>query len=68
MVYVQGGPAQVIEPGEDDTLELSGKVGIGVDVTERLNVYGEVWAMTAEEIDFDEDFSLATKIGAKFTF
>ena len=66
--YVQGGPAFVSPDGEDATTELSGKVGIGVDVTERLNLYGEVAAMTNDEINFDEDLDLGTKIGVKFSF
>ena len=66
--YVQGGPAFVSPDGGDNTTELSGKVGIGVNVTERLNVYGEVAAMTNDEIDFDEDLSFGTKVGVKFSF
>jgi len=66
--YVQGGPAFVSPDGGDNTTELSGKVGIGVNVTERLNVYGEVAAMTNDEINFDEDLSVGTKVGIKFSF
>ena len=66
--YVQGGPAFVSPDAGDNTTELSGKVGIGVDVTERLNVYGEIAAMTQDEINFDEDLSVGTKIGVKFSF
>ena len=66
--YIQGGPAFVSPDGGDNTTELSGKVGIGVDVTDRLNVYGEVAAMTQDEINFDEDLSVGTKVGVKFSF
>jgi len=66
--YVQGGPAFVSPDGGDTTTELSGKVGIGVDVTERLNVYGEVSAITQDEINFDEDLNVGTKVGVKFSF
>ena len=67
--YIQAGPATSFTDGESDSeTEISGKVGIGIDVTERLNVYGEVWAMTQNEVDFDEDLTLATKLGAKFSF
>ena len=66
--YIQGGPAFVAVDGEDGTTELSGKVGIGVDVTERLNVYGEVAAITTGEIDFDEDLNLGVKAGVKYSF
>jgi outer membrane autotransporter protein len=66
--YVQAGPAFVTEDGGETTTELSGKVGIGVDVTERLNVYGEVAAITSGEIDFDNDLNYGVKVGAKFSF
>ena len=66
--YIQAGPAFVTEDGGETTTELSGKVGIGVDVTERLNVYGEVAAITAGEIDFDEDLNYGVKIGATYRF
>ena len=67
--YIQGGPALSFEDGADETpTELSGKVGVGVDVTERLNVYGEVAAITAGEIDFDEDLSVGVKAGVKYSF
>lgn len=66
--YVQAGPAFVTEDGGETTTEMSGKVGIGVDVTERLNVYGEVAAITSGEIDFDNDLDYGVKVGAKFSF
>ena len=66
--YIQAGPAFVTEDGGETTTELSGKVGIGVDVTERLNVYGEVAAITSGEIDFDNDLDYGVKVGAKYTF
>ena len=66
--YIQAGPAFVTEDGGETTTELSGKVGIGVDVTERLNVYGEVAAITSGEIDFDNDLDYAVKVGAKYSF
>ena len=66
--YVQAGPAFVSEDGGETTTELSGKVGIGVDVTERINLYGEVAAITAGEIDFDEDLSYGVKVGATYRF
>ena len=66
--YVQGGPAFVSPDGEDSTTELSGKVGINVAVTERLSAYGEIAAITVDEIDFDEDLNIGTKIGVTFSF
>jgi len=66
--YVQGGPAFLNVDGEENTTELSGKIGLGYDVTERLNIYGEVAAMTNDEINFDEDLNFGTKVGVKFSF
>ena len=62
--YVQGGPAVVAADGTDSDTQLSGKVGANVAATERLDFYGEVSVLTAE--DTDNDWS--TKIGTKFSF
>ena len=64
--YIQAGPAIVMNDGEDATTELSGKVGLSVAASERLDVYGEVSAITTEEIDFDEDFGVGVKLGVKY--
>ena len=66
--YIQGGPATSHASGEDTKVEGSGKVGIGVDVTESLNIYGEIAVITTGEFDLDEDFSYGTKLGAKWSF
>ena len=66
--YVQAGPAFVSPDGGETTTELSGKVGIGADVTDHVNVYAEIAAQTQDEINFDEDLNIGTKIGVKFTF
>ena len=66
--YIQGGPAFVSPDGDDTTTELSGKVGIGADVTDRVNVYAEIAAQTQDEINFDEDLNIGTKVGIKYTF
>ena len=66
--YVQAGPAFVSPDGGETTTELSGKVGIGADVTDHVNVYAEIAAQTQDEINFDEDLNIGTKIGVKYTF
>ena len=66
--YVQGGPAFVSPDGEDTTTELSGKVGVGVDVNESLGFYAEIAAQTQDEINFDEDLNIGTKVGVKYSF
>ena len=63
--YVQAGPAIVSEDGGDSTTELSGKAGIGVDVTENVNVYGEVSFIT---IDGSDDNGYGTKLGVTYRF
>ena len=63
--YVQAGPAIVAVDGEDTTNELSGKAGVGVDVAENVNVYGEVAFIT---VDGQDDNSYGLKAGVKFSF
>ena len=62
--YVQGGPALVNTDGADGTTELSGKVGASVAATDKLDFYGEVSVVTAEDVDN----SWGTKIGTKYSF
>ncbi len=61
--YIQAGPAFVAADGEDLETELSGKVGVGVDVTENINLYGEVGFITDED-----DNGYGTKLGVKYSF
>ena len=67
-VYVQGGPAIVAIDGEENETRISGKVGVGVPVTDTLGVYGELSAITAtDEFDMD-DLSVGGKLGVTYTF
>ena len=66
--YIQGGPALVFPDGGDTTTELSGKVGVSAGLTERLSAYGEVAAITSDQINFDEDLGVGVKAGLKFNF
>ena len=66
--YIQAGPAIVAVDGEESSTEFSGKIGAGVDVTERVNVYGEV-AFLTEDQSFDTDeLNSAVKVGVKYSF
>ena len=65
--YVQGGPALVSVDGEEMETEYSGKAGVGLDITERLNVYGEVSFLTEDQV-FEDDLNVGAKAGVKFTF
>ena len=61
--YVQGGPA-IVSPSEGDSeFELSGKVGGSVKASDNFSVYGELSFITDED-----DPSIGTKIGAKYSF
>ncbi len=67
-VYAQAGPALIAVEGVDGTeLEYSGKAGIGVDIGERTNVYGEVAFQTVER-EFNGDIPLGLKAGLKYSF
>ena len=61
--YVQVGPAFVSEDGGDTDTELSGKAGVSVAVSERVEVYGEISFITD-----DGDDSYGTKVGATYRF
>ena len=61
--YAQFGPAIVSVDGEENETELSGKAGVGVDLTENINVYGEISFVTDED-----DNGYGTKVGVKYSF
>jgi len=64
--YVQAG-ASVVSPdgGEVDTVP-SGKAGLGVSVTEKLGVYGEVSFLGSGSSSVDRGYG--TKAGLKYSF
>ena len=62
--YIQGGPALVNGDAVDGTSEFSGKGGVTIAASEKLDVYGEVSFITDE----DADNAYGTKIGAKYNF
>lgn len=61
--YIQAGPAVVIPDGGDADVELSGKVGGSVDLSDSVSAYGEVSFMTS-----DSDNNYGTKIGLVYEF
>ena len=61
--YLQGGPALVSPEGGDVDMELSGKIGGSVQASPNVSIYGELSFITAEE-----DPSVGTKLGAKWSF
>ena len=62
--YIQGGPAFGAADGADGTTDFSGKGGVSVAASEKLDIYGEVSFLTDES----SDTAYGTKIGAKFKF
>jgi|TARA_X000001382_G_scaffold72475_1_gene50534 hypothetical protein len=63
-VYAQAGPAYLTPAGaEDSELELSGKMGGAIGITEKLGAYWEAAFMTG-----DDQNSYGTKLGAKYSF
>ena len=65
--YVQGGPAIVAEDGADSDGRLSGKAGLNLATSDKLDIYGEISVLTADA-DTDNDNAWGTKIGAKYKF
>ena len=62
--YIQGGPAFASPDGADGNTNFSGKGGVSVAASEKLDIYGEVSFLTDEVTDT----AYGTKIGAKFKF
>jgi hypothetical protein len=66
--YVQGGPAILAVDGAENETRYSGKVGVGLPVSEAVDIYAELSAVTAtDEFEMD-DLSVGGKLGVKYTF
>tara|TARA_Y100001963_G_scaffold69988_1_gene97446 strand:- start:17 stop:391 length:375 start_codon:yes stop_codon:yes gene_type:complete len=63
--YGQLGPAFLAPENGDSSTQVSGKVGLGADLTDELNAYGEFSFVTAEG---DADNGYATKLGLTYSF
>ena len=63
--YVQAGPALVSPDREESDVQFSGKAGLGVPVTDKLGVYGELSFLTADDSD---DNGYGGKLGLKYSF
>ena len=63
--YIQGGPVITAEPDVDGTERtLSGKLGGKFNLTQKLDLYGELSGTSNDEADNTYN----TKIGAKYSF
>ena len=65
--YIQGGPAINFPDNADQVGAASGKAGLKVAVTERLEAYGEVSVATVEGLEL-EGLGVGTKAGLKYSF
>ena len=64
--YVQWGPAVINDDGAtDNDTQLSGKAGLSVAATDKLDIYGELALQTN---DGDVDNTYSSKLGAKYKF
>ena len=62
--YLQGGKSINAADGVDAESDFSGKTGVSISATEKLNLYGEVSFAQVE----DADNTFGTKLGAKYSF
>mgnify|MGYP003114893037 FL=1 len=60
--FIQGGPAWVMPNGMDNEIRFAGKFGGAVQASENVSVYGELSAMSGDEL------SVGSKLGLKYTF
>ena len=60
--YLQGGPSFINPAIGDSDTKLSGKVGGGYDLSDKLNAYGEFAVVT------DDVNTYGTKLGLKYSF
>ena len=67
--YVQGGPGFVHTDSTDDTeTEISGKVGVSVQVADAASVYGEISGISNEDSSGDDIIDFGGKLGVKYVF
>ena len=67
--YVQGGPGFVHTDSSDDTeTEISGKVGVSVQVADAASIYGEVSGISNEDSSGDDIIDFGGKLGVKYVF
>ena len=64
--YVQAGATVLTPDGGDTDTVPSGKAGLGVSVTEKLGLYGEVSFVGSGDASVDRGYG--TKAGIKYSF
>ena len=63
--YIQGGPSIQAVSGEATTTQISGYLGGGYAVSERVSVYGEFYATS---LDGDDDSAMSLETGITYRF
>ena len=67
--YVQAGPGFIHTESSDDTeTEISGKVGVSVQVADAASVYGEISGISNEDSSGDDIIDFGGKLGVKYVF
>ena len=67
--YIQAGPGFVHTDSTDDTeTEISGKVGVSVQVADAASIYGEVSGISNEDSSGDDIIDFGGKLGVKYVF
>ena len=61
--YVEAGPALVSPDGEESETEFFAEAGVAVDLTENLELYGEVSLLTGDDAN-----GYGTKAGVTYRF
>ena len=65
--YIQAGPAFDFGDDADAEAKVSGKIGASVALSERVDAYGEISVLSAEDWDLSEA-SVGVKTGFTYTF
>ena len=60
--YIQGGPAIVMPNGAENEVEFAGKFGGAIQASENVSVYGELSAISGDEL------SVFSKLALKYSF
>ena len=67
--YAQVGPGFVHSDAADETeTEISGKVGVSVQVADAASVYGEISGISNEDSSGDDIIDFGGKLGVKYVF
>lgn len=67
-IYVQGGPAFLSSKDNVGSTEYSGKLGFGTDLSNDLNLYGEVAFLTEQKEFAVDQLNFGTKVGVTYKF